>query len=144
MYTALADAVLLLHFAIVLFVVGGLVLIVVGNLCHWSWVNTCAFRYAHLLAIGFVVVQAWLGATCPLTTLESWLRLQSGQLPYETGFIQHWVQMILFYQAPSWVFAAVYTGFGALVGLIWWLFPPAKLLTNSSGPAVTRKPGADA
>lgn len=144
MYIALADAVLLLHFAIVLFVVGGLVLIVVGNLCHWRWVNSRAFRYAHLLAIGFVVIQAWLGATCPLTTLESWLRLQSGQLPYESGFIQHWFQLILFYQAPSWIFAALYTGFGALVGLIWWLFPPAKLLTNSSGPAVTRKPGADA
>lgn len=124
MYTALADAVLLLHFAIVLFVVGGLVLIIVGNLRCWRWVNTRAFRYAHLLAIGFVVVQAWLGGTCPLTTLESWLRLQSGQLPYQTGFVQHWVQMILFYQAPSWVFAAIYTGFGVLVGLVWWVFPP--------------------
>lgn len=138
MYTALADAVLLLHFAIVVFVVGGLASIVVGNALDWRWVNHATFRYAHLLAIGFVVVQAWLGATCPLTTLESWLRLRAGQLPYESGFIQHWVQLILFYQAPSWVFAALYTGFGALVGLAWWLFPPdraANEVPSSRGAA---------
>ena len=38
-YQVLADAVLVLHFAVVAFVVGGLVLVVVGNLCHWRWVN---------------------------------------------------------------------------------------------------------
>ena len=139
MYTALADAVLLLHFTIILFVIGGLASILVGNWLRWRWVNYRTFRYAHLLAIGFVVVQAWLGATCPLTTLESWLRFQAGHLPYESSFIQHWVQQILFYQAPSWVFAALYTGFGALVGLAWWLFPPrdqaANELTSSRSDA---------
>ena len=136
MYAALADAVLLVHFAIVLFVIGGLASILVGNWLRWRWVNYRTFRFAHLLAIGFVVVQAWLGATCPLTTLESWLRLQAGLLPYESGFIQYWVQLVLFYQAPSWVFVALYTGFGALVGLAWWLFPPspqAAIEPTSSG-----------
>ena len=66
-----ADVVLLLHFAIVVFVVGGLVLIIVGNMCGWHWVNALWFRLAHLSAIGIVAAESWLGITCPLTTLES-------------------------------------------------------------------------
>ncbi|MEQ1838294.1 MAG: hypothetical protein ABL858_08180 [Candidatus Nitrotoga sp.] len=34
-YQLLADMVLTLHFAVVVFIVGGLILIVVGNL--WAW-----------------------------------------------------------------------------------------------------------
>jgi len=34
-YQLLADVMLSLHIAIVLFVVGGLVFIIVGNLCAW-------------------------------------------------------------------------------------------------------------
>ncbi|HUF62990.1 MAG TPA: DUF2784 family protein, partial [Verrucomicrobiales bacterium] len=63
-YQLLADAVLLLHFAIVLFVVGGLVFVVVGNFRRWPWVNSLWFRFAHLAAIGVVVAQAWLGKIC--------------------------------------------------------------------------------
>ena len=101
----LADAVLLAHLGIVLFNVGGLVLIVAGNRLGWRWVNRGWFRAAHLAAIAVVVAQAWLGITCPLTTLESWLRALAGAAPYDEGFIQHWVQRILFYEAPAWVFA---------------------------------------
>jgi hypothetical protein len=39
----LANAVLGLHLALVVFVVGGPVLIVVGNLAHWRWVNGLGF-----------------------------------------------------------------------------------------------------
>jgi Protein of Unknown function (DUF2784) len=123
-YRALADAVLLLHFATVLFVVAGLPAILVGNLRGWRWVNTRVFRYAHLGAIAVVVLQAWLGVVCPLTTLESWLRLQAGEAGYAAGFIEHWVHRLLFYEAPAGVFTALYSGFAAMVGLAWWRFPP--------------------
>lgn len=70
-YSLLADLVLLAHMAVVVFVVGGLLLIIVGNLRGWLWVNLLAFRVAHFLAVGVIVVQAWLGELCPLTVLES-------------------------------------------------------------------------
>ena len=69
-YQFLADAVLVLHFGIVVFVVGGLVLVVAGNALRWRWVNAFGFRLAHLAAIAVVVAQSWLGEVCPLTTLE--------------------------------------------------------------------------
>jgi hypothetical protein len=125
-YQLLADAVLLVHFAIVLFVIGGLVLIVGGNLRGWQWVNGMRFRLAHIAAIGVVVAQAWLGRVCPLTTLESWLRRQAGETIYQTSFIEYWVQRALYFDAPSWAFTLAYTLFGLLVLGAWWCFPPVR------------------
>ena len=115
---------LVFHFGVLLFVVGGLVVVVAGNWLHWRWVNQFWFRLAHLAAIATVVVQAWLGQFCPLTTLESWLRIQAGAAAYERSFIEHWLQRLIFYEAPFWVFTMVYTAFAALVALAWWRFPP--------------------
>ncbi len=126
MWQLLADAVLLLHAAVVLFVVGGLVLIWLGNAVGWRWVNRWWFRLLHLLAIAVVVLQAWLGVMCPLTTLEWWLREQAGSAPRSQGFIEYWVQRVLFYQAPSWAFTLLYSLFGALVLATWWRWPPRR------------------
>ena len=125
-YQFLADVVLLIHFGVVLYVVCGLVLVLVGNARSWLWVNRWSFRLVHLGAISIVVVQSWLGQRCPLTTLESWLRVQAGTAAYQKSFIEHWVHAIIFYEAPVWVFAAAYTAFGLLVVLAWLRFPPQK------------------
>ena len=125
-YRLLADLVLTVHFGIVAFVVGGLVLVVVGNLRGWRFVNGWWFRLAHLAAIAVVVAQAWLGVACPLTTLESALRENAGEAGYETSFIEHWLTAILFYEAPPWVFTAAYTLFGLVVAAAWWRYPPRR------------------
>jgi len=123
-YQLLADMVLLVHFAIVLFVVLGLPVVLLGNRFGWSWVNSLWWRLAHLAAIGVVIVQAWLGQHCALTEIESTLRERAGQTGYERSFIEYWVQTVLFYEAPLWVFAITYTSFGLLVAWAWWRFPP--------------------
>lgn len=126
MYLVLAHVVLVLHLAVVLFVVGGLVLIVVGNRRSWRWVNAWWFRLAHLGAIGVVVAESWWGLTCPLTTLEMWLRVRAGVPAHGSGFIEHWLQWLLYYDAPTWVFTLGYTVFALLVVLAWWRFPPHR------------------
>jgi hypothetical protein len=125
-YQLLADAVLVSHFGVVLFVVGGLVVVVAGNWLQWRWVNQLWFRLAHLAAIAVVALQAWLGQFCPLTTLESWLRVQTGAAAYEKSFIEHWLQRLIYYEAPLWVFTVAYTAFALLVLLAWWRFPPRR------------------
>lgn len=122
----LADAVLVLHVAIVLFVVGGLVLIVGGNLAGWRWVNHWWLRLAHLAAIGTVVAEAWMGITCPLTTWEIALRRAAGQDGYAGGFLQHWLHRLLYWDAPAWVFTLAYTLFGLAVAWAWWRWPPRR------------------
>lgn len=128
MYQLLADGVLVLHLAFVVFVVLGLALIVAGGAAGWRWVRGRGFRFAHVGAIGVVVAQAWLGAACPLTRLEMWLRLQAGRGTgvYEGSFVQYWLQRLLYYEAPSWVFVSVYTLFGLLVMVAWWRYPPRR------------------
>ena len=123
-YQALANAILLLHFAVVIFVVLGLPTILIGNWRGWAWANNLWWRLAHILAIAVVVLQAWLGQYCGLTLLESKLRQQAGQVGYERGFMEYWVQRLLYYESPLWVFALAYTAFGALVAWAWWRYPP--------------------
>jgi multisubunit Na+/H+ antiporter MnhB subunit len=121
MYSILADAILIVHFAFVGFVVLGFVLILIGLLAKWSWIHNRKFRIAHLAAVGVVVLQAWFGQLCPLTTWENELRRLAGQSAYKESFIEHWLHQILFYQAEPWVFTTIYTIFGALVLVAWYL-----------------------
>lgn len=123
-YALLADVVLTLHFAVVVFVVGGALAVWLGNALGWRGANAPLFRWAHLAAIAFVVLQSWLGAHCPLTVLEVWLRAQARSAGYQASFIEYWVQRLLYFEAPAWVFALAYTLFGLGVLWLWWRFPP--------------------
>lgn len=122
----LSDLVLLLHAAVVLFVVGGLPLIIGGNLAGWRWVNHWWFRLAHLLAIVIVAAESWLDIPCPLTTLEAALRGQAGQPLQAQSFIGYWMQRLLYYNLPPWVFICAYTVFALIVVFAWWRFPPKR------------------
>jgi hypothetical protein len=119
-----ADVVLLLHVLFVAFVILGLVLIFVGRSLGWNWVRNPWFRLIHLIAIAVVVLQSWLRVICPLTTLEMELRSRAGDGVYPGSFIAHWLETILYYQAPPWVFMVCYTAFGAMVAASWfWVRP---------------------
>ena len=125
-YQHLANLVLIAHVGIVLFIIGGLVLTLVGAARKWAWVKNFWFRALHLAGIGYIALEAWLGVICPLTTWELWLRERAGQAVYEGDFIAHWLRQLMFYEAPPWVFIAAYSSFGLLVVLSWVLVPPAR------------------
>ena len=122
----LADLMLLLHAAIVAFAVFGQLLFMTGGPLDWAWVRKFWVRLSHLALIGFVVLQSWLGQTCPLTIWEQSLRLQAGQNACAESFIEHWLSRLIFFHAPTWVFAAAYSAFGVLVLLSWWWWPPRR------------------
>lgn len=117
---------LILHVAVVLFNVGALVLVLVGARRHWAWVRNMTFRIVHLAAIAYVVITTWLGIDCGLTVLEQWLRTRAGQVSYNDDFIAHWLSRALFFEAPPWVFIAVYSAFGLLVLWSWVRVPPRR------------------
>jgi hypothetical protein len=126
MYTLLADLVALLHAAFVAFVVVGQALILIGWTAGWSWTRMAAFRWLHVTAIGFVVLEAWTGADCPLTLLESHWRQRAGWGGYPSSFVGYWLHRLLYYRAPEWVFTLSYSGFAALVVLTFVLYPPRR------------------
>ena len=70
------------------------------------------------------MAESWFGLVCPLTSLEMWLRENAHGTTYAGSFIEHWLQRILYYDAPTWVFTVVYTLFGVVVAATWWHFPP--------------------
>jgi len=118
----LADVLLVVHFVIAAFIVGGLILVWVGAALGWRWVRNPWFRYLHLAAIAFVAAEALLGIACPLTVWEDLLR--GGVRP--ESFVGRWVQRLLYYQAPEWVFTVAYVLWTAATLLTLWLVPPRR------------------
>ncbi len=121
MSALLADLVLVVHFAFVLFVVGGFAAIWIGAAAGWRWVRNRALRYAHLAAIVLVAAESLAGVACPLTVWEHVLRRGAPEGP---GFVARWVGRLLYYDLPEWVFALAYVVFASAVAVTLWLVPP--------------------
>ena len=113
-YRLLADAVLLLHFGFLAFVVGGALLV-------WRWPRL-AWLHLPALAWGAYVVLA--GAICPLTPLENALR-QAGGGGYEGSFIDHYLLPLIY---PDMVQGPAGRGVQATLGLALLLFNAAVYL----------------
>ncbi len=125
MWRALADLIVAIHAAYIAFVVFGLAAILLGYAEGWRWVRNLYFRVAHLAAILAVCAEAVLGWICPLTTLENYLRERGGEAAYAGDFIGRWLDWLIYYDAPAWVFTTVYLVFGAIVLATLWLVPPS-------------------
>ncbi|HSV84775.1 MAG TPA: DUF2784 domain-containing protein [Ramlibacter sp.] len=85
-WSLLADAVVVLHFAFVLFAVTG------GFLAlRWRWLP-----WLHLPVLGWALLMEFSGWICPLTPLEQRLRLLAGEGRYSGGFIEHYLLPLLY------------------------------------------------
>ena len=85
-YRALADLVLVAHLAFAVFTVLGGLLVLRQRSLLWL----------HLAAVLWGVAIQWANWTCPLTPLESHLRVMGGDVGYRGGFIEHYVSMVLY------------------------------------------------
>ncbi|MGK2962552.1 MAG: DUF2784 domain-containing protein [Gemmatimonadaceae bacterium] len=85
-YRVLADAVLILHLAFVVFVVIG------GFLLRW-WPKLV---WLHVPVAIWGVLIEFAGWICPLTPLENSLRHRGGQAGYEGGFIDNYIMPVLY------------------------------------------------
>lgn len=117
----IADIVMLIHFALIAFVVGGQAVIIIGYHRKWRLATSRLLRGIHFACILYVVVQAWAGQWCPLTLLENRYREAAGQESYRSSFIQDWVGRLIYYDAPLWVFTIIYTIFGFVALIYWWM-----------------------
>jgi hypothetical protein len=109
-YGFLADALLLLHGAFVLFVVAGGLLVL-----KWprvAWVHVPAALWGAMIEFG--------GFICPLTPLENAWRRAAGGEAYKGGFIEHYVTATLY---PSGLTRPIQIALGLLVlGLNAWVY----------------------
>jgi hypothetical protein len=85
-YRFLADLILVLHLAFVLFALFGGLLVL--RHAHWMiW---------HMAALAWGVVVQWANWICPLTPLENQLRHLGGQAGYAGGFLERWISTVLY------------------------------------------------
>ncbi len=85
-YRVLADAVLVLHLAFILFVVLGGWLVAIRPKLIWL----------HLPVVAWGALVELMGLTCPLTPLENWLRDRGGETGYSGGFIDHYLTPLMY------------------------------------------------
>ena len=85
-YRALADLVLVVHLTFVLFVV-------LGGLLVLRWPRAAWF---HVPAAIWGVLIEYTGWICPLTPLENSFRARGGEAGYSGGFIEHYIQPLLY------------------------------------------------
>jgi len=118
-FILLADLILVAHTLLVGFVVLGFAAIVAGRWWHWQWIYRPIFRWLHLLLAIVIAAQALLGKYCPLTVWENSLRQAGGGANYQQSFVQYWLQQLLFFDGPLWIFAVIYTIFATVVVFMW-------------------------
>jgi Protein of Unknown function (DUF2784) len=85
-YHLLADSVILMHFAFILFVVFG------GILClRWR-----KLLWVHAPAVIWGAAVEWAGWICPLTPLENWFLVRAGSTSYSGGFVEQYIMPIIY------------------------------------------------
>jgi len=118
----LAEAVLAAHLAVILFNVFGLIAVPLGAVCGWRFVRVRWWRLLHLVSLAAVAAQAVFGRACILTI---WQAALTGEPGRPTPLIMGWVNRVIYWPLPLWVFAAFYLlVFGYALALLW-LVPPA-------------------
>lgn len=85
-YRILADMVVVLHLAFIVFVA-------VGSLLVWRWPR---LLWPHLGVVAWAAAIVTIGFTCPLTPLEKHLRERAGGSSYEGGFIDHYLEGVVY------------------------------------------------
>jgi hypothetical protein len=103
LYRILADGVMVVHFAFIVFVA-------VGALLAWRWP---ALVWVHLPAVAWGAGTVVIGFPCPLTPLEKALRRLAGGEGYQGGFVDHYIEDVIYPDEYSVVLRAV-----ALVAIV--------------------------
>ena len=101
-YRLLADAVVLIHAAFVLFVL-------LGGLLVLRWPR---LAWVHLPIVAWGAGIEFLGGICPLTPLENHWRRLAGEGGYPGGFVEHYVIALLY---PAGLTRGVQLALGGLV-----------------------------
>jgi len=138
--TLLAELVLIAHLLLATLITLGLIAIPIGGVLRWPWVRNRRLRLVHAGLMVFVALEAVLGITCPLTTIEHHLR--GSQAP--EFFLADLASDLLYWNLPLEFFVIGYLLAAAWVGFLWWKIPPngAKGAKGANRPNAPGGPDA--
>ncbi|MFZ5720398.1 MAG: DUF2784 family protein [Pseudomonadota bacterium] len=117
----LGQVILAIHLVVIAFNVIGLAVIPLGGVLGWTWVRLRWLRLLHLASLAVVAVQAALGEACFLTI---WQAMATGEAP--EPLITRWVNSLIYWPLPMWIFTTAYIAVFLYVLALWWLVPPRR------------------
>jgi hypothetical protein len=85
-FRLLADLVVVVHLAFILFVAA-------GGLLVWRWPRLVRW---HLPTVAWGIAIITVGFTCPLTPLEHYLRGRSGEQGQHGGFVDRYIEGVIY------------------------------------------------
>ena len=116
----LADIILILHFLIVIFITAGFIIIPIGYYYNWNWIQNFKLRLFHFGLMFIVTFETLVGITCPLTSIENYLR----GINNSKSFISFWIEKIIYWDFPTSFFMFLYFVFLGWTLLMWKIYPP--------------------
>jgi hypothetical protein len=125
-----AEIVLALHLAIIAFNLFGLVAVPLGARLDWRFVRVLWWRLLHVALLAGVAAQALLGRACILTL---WQAALAGSETEPAPLIAHWVNRLIYWPLPIWVFAVLYVGVFGYALALFWLVPPNRGQSPEAG-----------
>lgn len=114
--------ILAIHLGVIAFNLFGLVAVPLGAWRGWRFVRGPWWRCLHILSLVVVAGQAVAGRACFLTL---WQDALSGTGTSGTPLIARWINGVLFWPLPLWLFAILYVAILAYAVALLWLVPPA-------------------
>ena len=119
--SVLSQALLGAHLVVIAFNVAGLAAIPLGARLGWRWVRIRWWRALHIGSWAVVALQATLGRACFLTLWQDELTGTSAE-----PLVMRFVNGLIYWPLPMWVFTATYLALFALVMALWWLVRPER------------------
>ncbi|WP_030465821.1 DUF2784 domain-containing protein [Lentzea aerocolonigenes] len=101
-----AEAVMVLHFAVLAF-------LLFGGFVAWRWRGVI---YPHLAIGAWAILSLLVPVTCPLTSAEEFFRAQAGMPSLGTGFIDHYIDGVWYPESASTLVQLV---LGSIVIISW-------------------------
>lgn len=123
--STLAAIVLAIHACVILFNIFGLVAVPLGAWLHWRFVRVAWWRGLHLASLLIVAAQAAFGQACFLTLWQAALET-SGADAATPPLIYTWVNSLIYWPLPLWVFTVLYLAVLAYAAALWWMVPPRR------------------
>jgi hypothetical protein len=122
----MVQAVLAVHVTVILFNVFGLVAVPIGAICNWRFVHIRWWRVLYLLSLAAVAAQALTGRACFLTI---WQNDLTARAQPATPLIVRWIDQLVYWRLPIWMFAALYVLVFAYALALLWVVRPQRPVT---------------
>ena len=104
------DVVIILHFLWLVFVITGWIYCARSR--FWRWTHSATVVYGLLIEV--------FRFYCPLTHLENYYRRQLGWNAYEGDFITHYLEKIIYVNAPQWLLIVGALALVLVTGVRYW------------------------